>query len=127
MVRFDNGINDSNPAVAVFFDEGCLMVSGEYDPDSEWHFEAEEAGMFQQASNRPFYWISAHFGYEPEQPGYRRFHEFYIPLWLCLATYSVFWLGALTVWRRFKTHSCEICEFPTSKAVPSPSSRNSDK
>ncbi|MEK7954149.1 hypothetical protein WKV53_26770 [Luteolibacter sp. Y139] len=104
MVRFDNGVNDSNPAVAFFFDEGCLMIAWEYDPDSEWHLEAEETGMFRQASNRPLYWLSAHFGYELEETGYRRIHEFYVPLWLSVLTYSFFWAGALVFWRQFQTH-----------------------
>jgi hypothetical protein len=115
MVRFDNGINDSNPAVAFFFDEGCLMVAWEYDPDSEWHFEAEEAGTFQQAPNRPFRWLSGHFGYELEETGY---HEFYVPLWLSVTTYSFFGLGALVVWRRFQTRRREICGFLISPELP---------
>lgn len=103
MVRFDNGISDSNPAVGLFFDESCLMISWVFDPDSDLHFELEEAGMFEQTSHHSIGWFSNRFGYELEQPGYRRFHLFYIPLWLAVAAYSVLWLGALLLWRRLQT------------------------
>jgi hypothetical protein len=95
MVRFDNGINDSNPALALFFDEGCLMASWVYDSDSEWRLEAEQMGMFQQASNHPNHWLSTRLGYELEQPGYRQYHEFYVPLWLSVAAYLCVWLGLI--------------------------------
>jgi hypothetical protein len=103
MVRFSNGINDSNPAVGLFFDESCLMISWELDWDFDWHIELEEAGMFEQTSDHPVGWFSKRFGYELEELGSRQLNQFYIPLWLAVASYSVLWWGALLLWRRFQT------------------------
>lgn len=110
MVRFDNGINDSNPAVALYFHERCLIFWWEFDREFEWRFEVAEAGMFEQASHHSAGWFSNRIGYEPEELGSRQFHQFYIPLWVAVAAYSLLWLWASLLWRRLQIKRHTICK-----------------